>query len=916
VAEALAERNRRIVGREAELEELAEFVASADSRRACVLTGGPGVGKTTLWEAGVDLGRRRGLRVLSARASGAETQLAFAALTDLLDGVGGDEFSALPPPQLHALDVALLRAEPTGEPPPRAAVSVGFLNALRALAAEAPLLVAIDDVQWLDAASAEAVAFAVRRLEGQPVRFLFAKRSGGSSLLERAHGPKGLQHLAVHPLSFGAAQRLLAERLGLRLPRHVLRRVLDATLGNPLFTLELGRTLAEHGPPALGEDVPLPETVEELLGTRVAALPLPVRRLVLAVALSGDLRTSHVAEIAPPGALDDAVDLGVLSVDGDRVRPGHPLFATAAKRRARIGEQRELHLALATLSADDESRALHLALAADRPDEELAAVVAAAAAGAAARGARRDAVVLAEHALRLTPDDSAERTERVLTLGEYLESAGDGRGITDLLVPAVASLPAGEARVRAFLVLTNSVVKSNHEIRRYLEQALAEAGADESLRASVLLELAENDAVIRVRRIAEAEASVLEALPAARAGGVSFERRALYVLSWPRGLRGGRLDDLRERFRTASDVAWNVGTSPDRIAGQQLSWRGEVEAARALLTQQLSLADERGEAYAYMLLRLHMCQLELRIGNCDAAAELLDEWAQSSERMMWPMYERCRALLAAARGEPDEAERWAAETLERAEVTGTGWDRLEGLRARGTAALLAHEPGRAAASLRAVWEHTQREGVDEPGVFPVAPELVEALAELGELDEARTVTERLRALAEQQAHPWAQATAARCDALVRLASGGDAEDAVNDLATAADDFDSLGLRFDRARVLLSVGRAQRRQRKWSTARASLEDAATEFDALGAHGWAREARAERDRIGGRRPQEGGRLTPAELRVAELAAEGLANKEIAQSLFVSVRTVEVHLKHAYSKLGVRSRAQLARRLADSD
>jgi DNA-binding CsgD family transcriptional regulator len=388
------------------------------------------------------------------------------------------------------------------------------------------------------------------------------------------------------------------------------------------------------------------------------------------------------------------------------------------------------------------------------------------------------------------------------------------------------------------------------------------------------------------------------------------------VLTWPRALRGGKLGELRERFQAVSQAAWNVGTSPERIAGQQLSWRGEVEAARALLAQQLALADERGEAYAYMLLRLHMCQLELRVGNTEAASELLEEWAQSSERMMWPMYERCRALLAAARGEPEEAERWAAETLERAAATGTGWDRLEGLRAQGTAALLAHEPARAAESLREIWEHTQREGVDEPGVFPAAPELVEALVELEELDEARSVVERLRGLAERQEHPWGLTTASRCDALIRLAAGEDVESAAAELAQAVDGYGSLGLRFDRARVLLSLGRAQRRLRKWGAARESLDAAAAEFDALGAHGWAREARAEHDRVGGRRPQASGRLTPAEQRVAELAAEGLANKEIAQSLFVSVRTVEVHLKHAYAKLGIRSRAQLARQLANSD
>jgi DNA-binding NarL/FixJ family response regulator len=214
-----------------------------------------------------------------------------------------------------------------------------------------------------------------------------------------------------------------------------------------------------------------------------------------------------------------------------------------------------------------------------------------------------------------------------------------------------------------------------------------------------------------------------------------------------------------------------------------------------------------------------------------------------------------------------------------------------------------------------VWEHTRREGVDEPGVFPVAPDLIEALVELGELDEARAVVERLRMRAhEQEAHPWALATAKRGDALLRLASDAGSDEAATDLADAAADYGALDLRIDRARSLLNLGRAQRRQRKWGAARETFDEAAAAFDELGSTGWAEHARAEHGQVGGRGPQTTGELTPTEQRVAELAADGLGNKEIAQSLHVSVRTVEVHLKHTYAKLGVRSRSQLARRLSE--
>jgi hypothetical protein len=174
-----------MVGRERECAVLREFVGAGPAVRALVLVGGPGIGKTTLWEAGIAVGRKRGWRVLRARPSGADTQLSFAALIDLFDRF---DTAGLPVrgPQLAALEVALLRAEPTGAPPPPQAIALGLLGALRALAGGEGLMVAIDDVQWLDSPSADALAFAARRLAGESVRFLLARRSGRLSVLERA----------------------------------------------------------------------------------------------------------------------------------------------------------------------------------------------------------------------------------------------------------------------------------------------------------------------------------------------------------------------------------------------------------------------------------------------------------------------------------------------------------------------------------------------------------------------------------------------------------------------------------------------------------------------------------------------------------------------------------------------------------
>jgi tetratricopeptide (TPR) repeat protein len=192
------------------------------------------------------------------------------------------------------------------------------------------------------------------------------------------------------------------------------------------------------------------------------------------------------------------------------------------------------------------------------------------------------------------------------------------------------------------------------------------------------------------------------------------------------------------------------------------------------------------------------------------------------ETQFRPQYQRCRALLAAGRGDTKEARRWATDTLQRAKAVGARWDELEALRARAMAALLEQAPERAVEDLRMVWECCEREGVLDPGAFPVAPELVEALVEVGELDAAREVTERLGELAEQQDHAWGRANAKRCRALVTLASDQKHEPSAALLPEAVGDFERLELRFDAACCLLGLGRALRRAKRWRSAREALE----------------------------------------------------------------------------------------------
>jgi DNA-binding NarL/FixJ family response regulator len=907
-------RGGQLVGREHDVATLRDFVARNGVPNVLLLTGEPGIGKTSLWGTGVDSAKEQGMRVLAAKANDAEAQFSFAALGDLFENVGSDELASLPPPQRRAIDVALLRVDPEGALPEPRAIAVGVLNALRLLASHTAVLVAVDDVQWLDSSSAAVLTYVARRLDSEAVRFLLTKRVDMVSALEQAFPDGAVERLDVLPLSLGLTRRLLFERFDLSLPRRVLRWVVETGQGNPLFMLELGRILAEQGVPDIGREIPVPDSVEDLLGRRVEGLSDPSRRLLLAVALSPDLRVLQLAAIADAAAVDDAVAAGLLVLDGDRIRPSHPLLAAEAKAHSSSAERRELHLALAQVASGDELRARHLALTKERPDAALASTVAAASAKAAARGATAEAVELAEHALRLTPLEADLRHERLLALAGYLDTAGEQQRLTDLLLPELDTLPAGSPRGRGLLLLAEGgTILSDEEHRLYFERALAEASADPGLRALVLAKQAIYT-VTQAVRIRDAEAWAFEALSEARRAGPDIERFALSGLGWARAMRGQPIDEICERFQSVSSAAFHLADSPEPVEGMRLVWRGEGARGRDILAHLISVADERGEAVSYAVLRGQLCQVELRTGEWDAASRLLDEWAESAERELThpTVYQRFRALLAVGRGSAAEATEWAAASLTGAEAGDYRWHVLEAKRALGAAGLLAGQLDEAAEHLRAVWHHMQLEGIDEPGAFPVAPELVQALVELGEIDEATEVVDRLRKLSEEQAHPWGLATVKRCGALIRLASQANDETAATALSEAADDYRRLGLRFDHARSLLSLGRAERRLKKWRIARESLEQAATAFDELGSPGWAEQARAELARVSARKPRAEGELTPTEERVASLAAEGLSNKEIATALVITVNTVEAHLSHAYRKLGVRSRGQLAHRL----
>jgi len=346
-----------LVGRAPELGEVEDFLAPAPAARALVLCGEPGIGKSTVWAAAVDLARSRGFATWCARPGQAEAQLSFAGLADLLETAGSGMLAGLPAPQRDALEVAVRRAEPGDQPPEPFAIAAGLLGALRLAAGTGPLLVAVDDVLWLDRASAAALVFAARRLTGHDVRYLLSRRDGRASELETVLEPAGVARLELGPLSFGAVSRVLAGRLGRPLPRRVVRQLVETSRGNPLFAVELGRAVIERGVPEIGAGLPVPAVLGELFDARVGALPPEVRRALLAVALSGGLTGDELAAVTDPLAVEDARESGVLVLDGTQVRASHPLLAAAASGQSTAAERRELHRALAAPGRGELARA-------------------------------------------------------------------------------------------------------------------------------------------------------------------------------------------------------------------------------------------------------------------------------------------------------------------------------------------------------------------------------------------------------------------------------------------------------------------------------------------------------------------------------------------------------------------------------
>jgi len=909
-----------IVGRDEELGSLHAFLDRATGGPAAlVIQGDAGIGKSTLWLAGVEAARERGFRVLSCRPSQAETRFSFAGLTDLIGDVVEAALPELPPLQQRALEAALLLGESEGQTDERV-IAAAFLSTLKTLSRSEELVVAVDDLQWFDAPSLAMLRFALPRLRAEPVAALLAVRGEVPAWLLRGVTEERLLTIELRHLSLGAIHELLRTRLGAVFPRPALRRIWEASAGNPFFALELARTLQRRGGTLEpGEELPIPANLDELVHERIGGLSASALEVARIVAVLADPTVSLVEAAAGRRArtgLANALEASVLDLDGERLRFTHPLLGSAVSSGFPPARRRSLHARLAEMVPTTEERARHLALAAARPSREISFVLEDASQTLHARGAPTAAAELAEQALRLTPaSDVKDARRRQLTAADRHFEAGDNDRAIALLKQARAAAAPGieRATVLVHLAPVTKDVRGPREAVALYREALTEAGGDDALGAMIHLSLAE---LMRFSEGVElgVEHAELAVSAASRVGDATLRCRALAAygllhFNAGQGIRRAEMEEALALERALPE--WPLSDGPTWSFGHQLWWSDDLDAARPLLDEFRRALNARSDPEEAVAL-WHLSFLEWRAGNWELAARYLTDsfsvTTQAGRVGMWPAQESPATAIAAHRGDIDEARAGAEQAIVEAEAKGIRIAESGHLWVLGFIEL---SLGNAATAL----EHLRRSHevrdtfVLEPGMRLELADTLEALIAVGELDEA----ERILVLWEERARAldraWALAWLARCRALL-LAARGDLQGAFGEFDRALAEHARSVDPFHHARTLLAFGVTQRRAKQRGAARATLESALEIFERLGAPLWAEKARAELGRIGGRTREDG--LTPAEHRVAALVAEGRTNREVAATLFLSERTVASHLTRIYAKLDVRSRTELARRL----
>ena len=930
-----------VIGRARELAAIEHVLDSVgDGPTGLLLEGDAGIGKTTLFEATVGAAKGRSWRVLTSRPTPGDAGLSFAGLIDLFDGIDGAIFAELPAPQRRSLEVALLRREGDERTEP-GGVSVAALHVIRALARVQPVLLAIDDLQWLDRPTVRTIEFAARRLRVDPVVLLLSQRPDSSPVrppdsaagsaapaveaMTAAIGDGAMTQLRVGPLSIQETYYLLHERLGLTLGHPALVRVHEASGGNPLFALELARALIETaGRVVPGRPLPVPDRLNDLLRRRLERLPARTRRVLLGVAAMaaptlGELRRAFDLPPVPhvPDELERAERAGLVEIHGTVLRFSHPLLASAVYAAATPSEQRRLHGRLAEVADDPEVRARHLALSTVEPDEAVAAVLDRAVASATARGATDVAAEFAENAFALTPAGQNGAHRRALAAGSLAVAAGDHVRGRELFERALPTARTGAERAEALLRLAEVAEPLRAGIELCDQALREEAGDGGGLDGSLASRLHRVRAglsyfignVSDAREHAEVGVRLAESVGDPTALAMATAEFGHWTFCGGGGVQ-------RELFDRAVDLDPSPGAyAPRSHLAKVLMDAGELGEARPMLERLLVEAASVGDLQAAATHELHLAELEVWAGNWSIALDHADEsllLRQHVDRLAAPRYVRAMAL--ACLGRVDAARAEAATGLAEAERMDDVVFRMQNLHVLGFIELSAERYGAAHAHLGPAVDLLRPRWNREFGDCHFVPDEIEAVIALGELARARDLVAWMEEVGRTTGRAWTLATGRRCRALL-LAAEGDLEAASHELGRALAEHERVPMPLELGRTLLVDGIVQRRRRHRAAAQATLRRAWELFERLGATAWAERAGRELARIGDRSgPQRD--LTPVEARVASLVAEGRTNREIADRLFVSPKTVEATLTHVYRKLDIRTRAELAAAISRPD
>jgi DNA-binding CsgD family transcriptional regulator len=904
-----------LVGRSAETAVIDRLLAAALEGRSGVLVvrGDAGVGKSALLERAVE--RADGFTVLRGVGVEVESELAYAALHQILRPVF-DRIERLPEPQAAALRAAFALSDETVDQ--RFRVSLGVLGLLAEVAEERPLLCVVDDAQWLDQASADALVFTARRLDAEPLALLFAARDDP----ERSFHAPGLAELRPSRLSPSDARTLVAERFGADVAPEAVDWVLENANGNPLALVELPGALTPAqvlGREPLVSSIPPTTSVEAAYLQRVDRLPPPTRQLLLLAACEETGDRSTITRAGAELGLDSealvvAEERGLVRVGHDRVEFRHPLVRSAVYRGAGFAERERAHRALAAVlsrPADADRRAWHRSAATVGTDEEVADELERTAERARLRSGYAATAAAMERAAELTADTDS-RARRLVSAVSAAWHAGQpsrASALADRASPFVSN-----PRQRAELDHVRGEIQ-------HRSGALLAAGR-------ILMAGAEVAAPVDSRK-------ALEMLFDAASSGMQSGDYALVAKAGQRAAALARSNDDEERF--LADLLVGVGSlwlgttaqevplvldviaraeafdEPRWLTGAAMgaSTLGHEASEALLLSRAVALARASGAVDSLTLALLSTAVAGILGGRFAVAAEASEGLRLAREAQLPGAASLQLAILAwfaAARGEDDECRSFAAEVVESAAATGNA---LANSIAEWGLALLDLGRGRPEETITRLGALAAAPiGVGHPLIVLMsAPDLVEACVRTGREEQARAAGVVLERFAQPGAPTWALALAARCHA-VRL-QGAAAETAF---------YDALRLHaesnrpFDRARTELLYGEFLRRERRRTDAREQLRAALDAFERLRTEPWAERARAELRASGEmarkRDPSTLADLTPQELQIARLVGEGSSNKDVAAQLFLSPRTVEYHLRKVFMKLGISSRGELIR------